>query len=256
MLRLQRLIQVVKYASNHSKNLGEKHLGKRWHIFSDMILCYAKYGIWTNQYVENGFHLLGKEEKKKLGLELLEKNRIRDDWYKDFVENRRFLCKYTQRKYELPGLRERRSKAYQKRYNMGKNCFVEHGVELSRQHYLNGSISIGDNVTLAKNVFIDYSGRVIIKNGVKMGAGVIIETHHRDLIENEKGNDVNIPTDLLIEENAYIGVRALILDSCNYIGKNARIGAGAVVTKDVPDNVTVVGVPAKIVKHHNAVMKV
>lgn len=251
MFRLQRFIQVIKYASIHSKKLGENTENGRWCVFNEMLSCYFKYRMWTNQYIKEEFHLLSKEEKKTRGLELLEKNHVRDDWYKDFVENRRFLCEYTQRKYELPSLREKRNKAYQKRYNMGKNCFVEHGVELSRQHYLNGSVSIGDNVTLAKNVFIDYSGQVIIKNGVKMGADVIIETHHRDLIENEKGNDVNIPTDLLIEENAYIGVRALILDSCNYIGKNARIGAGAVVTKDVPDNVTVVGVPAKIIRYHN-----
>jgi acetyltransferase-like isoleucine patch superfamily enzyme len=59
---------------------------------------------------------------------------------------------------------------------------------------------------------------------------------------------VNIPTKLVIEENAYVGVNAIILDSCNYIGKYARVGAGAVVTKDVPDYATVAGVPAKIVK--------
>lgn len=52
----------------------------------------------------------------------------------------------------------------------------------------------------------------------------------------------------MIEEGAVIGSRAIILNSCNYIGKNARVGAGAVVTKDVPDNAIVVGVPAHIVK--------
>ena len=57
-----------------------------------------------------------------------------------------------------------------------------------------------------------------------------------------------MPTKLVIRERAYIGSRAIILDSCNYIGKNARIGAGAVVTKDVPDNAVAVGVPAKVVK--------
>lgn len=66
-----------------------------------------------------------------------------------------------------------------------------------------------------------------------------------------KGEDVNIATSLRICEGAYIGSRAIILDSCNYIGKYARIGAGAVVTKDVPDYALVVGVPAKVVKMLN-----
>ena len=106
----------------------------------------------------------------------------------------------------------------------------------------------GDHVLFAKNVFIDYSGFVTIENNVKIAAGVSIESHHRDLEAKEKGLDVNIPTRLLIREGAYIGTHAIILDTCNYIGKNARIGAGAVVTKDVPDYATVVGVPAKVVK--------
>ena len=81
-----------------------------------------------------------------------------------------------------------------------------------------------------------------------MANGVIIETHHRDLEAYRDGHDVNIPTRLEIGEKAYLGSRAIILDSCNYIGKYARIGAGAVVTKDVPDYAVVVGVPAKVIK--------
>ena len=103
-------------------------------------------------------------------------------------------------------------------------------------------------MTLSRNVYIDYTGDVIIEDGVKIANGVIIESHHRDLEAYNQGKDVNIPTKLLIRENAYIGSRAVILDSCNHIGKNARIGAGAVVTKDIPDNAVAVGVPAKVVK--------
>ena len=97
-------------------------------------------------------------------------------------------------------------------------------------------------------MYLDYSGELIIEDNVGIASGVIIETHHRDLEAKIQGKDVNIPTKLLIRKNAYIGARAIILDSCNYIGVNARIGAGAVVTKDVPDNSVVVGVPGKVVK--------
>ena len=45
-----------------------------------------------------------------------------------------------------------------------------------------------------------------------------------------------------------IGANATVLPNCE-IGANVNVGAGAVVTTDLPDNVVVVGVPAKIIKH-------
>lgn len=204
--------------------------------------------MWTNQYVKEEFYNKSSEEKEKIGFEYKKKGYERDKWQKEFIEDRKFFLKYSQKKYELPHLRQKRTNAYRQKYNMGSGCFVEYDVELSRQHYLPGSIKIGNNVLLAKHVFIDYSGEVEIKDGVKIAASVKIESHHRDLKAYEKGLDVNIPTKLIIEENAYIGVNAIILDSCNYIGKHARIGAGAVVTKDIPDYATAVGVPAKVIR--------
>lgn len=55
---------------------------------------------------------------------------------------------------------------------------------------------------------------------------------------------------LRIANGVFVGARAIVLSSCHYIGNNAIIGAGAVVTKDVPDNAVVVGVPAKIIKYN------
>ena len=112
-------------------------------------------------------------------------------------------------------------------------------------------IQIGKNVLLSKNVYIDYSGELTIEDNVSLANGVIIETHHRDMSARLQGKDVNIPTKLLIREKAFLGARSVILDSCNYIGVNACIAAGAVVTKDVPDNAVVAGVPAKVIKWVN-----
>ncbi len=248
---VRRVKQVLKYGWQHAgRIMFEEKKGSLFKIliFFDIIYCYNAYRMWSNQYLKEHFWSMNKLEREKLGTEYKKQGRFRDEWQKDFQKNLKFLYKYTSRKYDLPHLRVRRTKAYAKQYNMGKGCLIEHNVELSRQHYLNGSITIGDHVLLAKNVFVDYSGFVTIESNVKIAAGVSIESHHRDLIAKEKGLDINIPTSLIIKEGAYIGVRAIILDSCNYIGKNARIGAGAVVTKDVPDYATVVGVPAKVVK--------
>lgn len=50
----------------------------------------------------------------------------------------------------------------------------------------------------------------------------------------------------VIGNNCFIGARAMVLGNVK-IGNNVKIGAGAVVLKDVPDNCTVVGIPARIV---------
>lgn len=172
--------------------------------------------------------------------------------YKKEQNVRRWILSlYSSKWFSLPKTFKMRIRAYQKHFNIGNNPIIEHDVWLTRTHGLKGLISIGNNVLLAKHVFIDYSGEVIIKDRVKIASGVNIESHHRDLEAYNRGLDVNIPTKLIIEENAYIGINAIILSSCNYIGKNVRIGAGAVVVKDIPDNAVAVGVPAKVVKYIN-----
>lgn len=254
MMRFHRIKQVVKYGWQHAGEISEDAFdGKnRISLFFDIFGCYRKYGMWSNQYLKERFWQLKKDQRATIGEKYREANHKKELWLKDFYENRKFLAKWS--KYEIESSakkREMRGNAYTQHYSMGEGCFVEYGVEFSRQHYLPGKIRIGKNITFAKNVFIDYSGEVVIDDNVKIAAGVNIESHHRDLEAYNQGKDINIPTPLHICENAYIGSHAIILDSCNYIGKNARVGAGAVVTKDVPDYAVAVGVPAKVVKFWN-----
>ena len=253
MSRLHRFKQVAQYGWKHARIISQEMFGRgRLPVFFDIIGCYWRYGMWSNQYLKERFWDKERLQRDKIGKQYREANLKRELWVKDFYDNRKFLAKWS--RYEIesnPRKREKRNKAYKERYFMGEGCFVEHGVEFSRQHHLPGTISIGDHVLFAKNVFIDYSGEVVIENNVKFGAGVSVESHHRDLEAFRDGKDINIPTKLHICDNAYIGTHSVILDSCNYIGKYARIGAGAVVTKDVPDYAVVVGVPAKVIKYLN-----
>ena len=53
-----------------------------------------------------------------------------------------------------------------------------------------------------------------------------------------------------ISDDAWIGVGVIVLDGVR-IGKGAVIGAGSVVTRDVPDNTIVAGVPAKVIRMRN-----
>ena len=167
----KRYKQVIRFAWNQSKELSAEIGKSRISLFFDMLRCYRKYLMWTNQYMKEKFHEKPSEEREEIGQKYYESGLIRDAWQKDFRENREFLIKYSDIKYEKASLREKRNEAYTKRYHAGKNLKVEYDVHLSRQHYLDGSISIGDNVLFAKHVFIDYSGELIIHNDVKISGG-------------------------------------------------------------------------------------
>ena len=251
-------MQVLKYGWQHSGEMAKRLFGddflffKRLPVMSDILHCYFKYKMWSNQYVQEHFWEKSKEERAIIGASYKEKGKNRDEWQASFQSDKKLFVKYGSPKYEI-GLkrRKRRSEVYRKHFNAGEGLFVEHSVEICRQHYLNGFISIGKNVLLAKHVFIDYSGEVIIKDDVCLTNGVIIESHHHPFHSNWKLDRNAVPSRLTIEQGAVIGSRAIVLASCHYIGKFARIGAGAVVSRDVPDYATVAGVPAKVIKVNN-----
>lgn len=254
MSNLHRIRQVAKYGWLHAGQISEKEFAgkKRWSLFLDIFSCYRKYGMWSNQYLKERYWELDKHGKEEVAKRYSEENRKREEWVKDFYENRKFLAKWS--RYEIEGdarKREKRNEAYAQRYGMGKGCIVEHGVELSRQHHLDGELKIGNYVRLCKDTFIDYSGGVELGDYVTLCYGTSIETHDHDLIEWGKGKEISIPSKLTIGEGAFIGLHTTILNSCNYIGKYARIGAGAVVTHDIPDYAMAVGVPARVVKFVN-----
>lgn len=215
----------------------------------DILFCFFRYRMWSSQYKDSEFYNLNKEQRKIIGKQCLESGIIRDKWQTDFRNNRKFLIKYSDKKYEKTSKRDKRRKAYTKKFNAGDNLQVEYDVNISRQHYLNGEITIGNNVLLAKHVFIDYSGGIEIGDNVQLTNGVIIETHrhpfHSDYRESRKLIE---STPLKIEEGVVLGSRSIIMPSCNKIGKYARIGAGAVVTRDIPDYAVAVGVPAKVIR--------
>lgn len=248
-MNIRRLNQVIRYGWKHAEQVAKETSKSRLSLFVDIMICYFRYNMWSNQYVKKRMWALSLDERSTIGMAVKEKNVAKEIWLKDHFDNLKFLTKWSQFKYEAsPTKQAKRIAAYRKRYAIGDGCHIGHNVMIDRHHFLNGSIKIGNHVLLCKNTHIDYSGNVVIEDNVKIAAGVTIESHHRDIDAYNEGKDVNIPTNIVIGEGAYIGLHVTILDSCNYIGKHSRIGAGAVVNKDIPDYSVAVGIPAKVVK--------
>lgn len=106
-------------------------------------------------------------------------------------------------------------------------------------------IEIHPGAVIENGVFIDHgSGLVIgetaiVESGAKLYHGVTLGGTGKDTGKRHPN----------IRRGALISANAQLLGPIE-IGENARVGASAVVTKDVPEAVTVVGVPAKIVRVH------
>jgi maltose O-acetyltransferase len=80
-----------------------------------------------------------------------------------------------------------------------------------------------------------------------MGPGVQIYTAAHDLLAEPRIRGIEVAKPITIEDNVWIGGSAVLLPGVT-VGLNAVVGAGAVVTKDVPPNAVVVGNPARVIR--------
>lgn len=112
--------------------------------------------------------------------------------------------------------------------NIGQNVYIDRNVSIGNGVKIQNNVSIYSNVTIHDSVFLGPS--CVFTNVINPRA--FIERKH------EYKNTV-------VNEGASIGANATIVCGHN-IGKYSFIGAGAVVTKDVPDYALMIGTPAKI----------
>lgn len=109
----------------------------------------------------------------------------------------------------------------------------------------------GKNTKVEDNVFINAGcqfqdqGGITIGEGALIGHNVVLATLNHDL--NPSRRQICIPSPIKIGKNVWIGSNSTILPGVD-IGDNSVIAAGAVVTKDVPANTIVGGVPARFIK--------
>ncbi len=167
------------------------------------------------------------------------------DYQLENLRLREMQIKYSSMYYTLPNTYQEKNDAYSKAFNTGEHFIVGYDTFIYRTHGLPGSITIMNNVTISDHCTIDYSGELIICNGVVISEGVKIYTHDHDVYKythKEKNNAIQKKT--IIKENVWIGAGSIILPGIT-IGQYSVIGAGSVVTHDVPDNCIYAGNPAK-----------
>lgn len=143
--------------------------------------------------------------------------------------------------------------------SLGSNVWIAEGCYLTawteyRGQYFMPEIIISDNVTIGPHAHITATNKIVIGNGVLTGKYITITDNSHGYFETKSDlNDLPINRPLfskgpvIIGNNVWIGDKAVILPDVK-IGEGSIIGAGAVVTKDVPPYCVIGGNPAKIIR--------
>ena len=111
----------------------------------------------------------------------------------------------------------------------------------------------GYNIEVGEDFFANYNfivldvGKVKIGEHVQCGPNVAIYTAGHPLHPDSRNSGYEYGIDITVGDNVWIGGNTCIMPGVN-IGNNVVIGAGSVVTKDIPDNMIAVGNPCKIVR--------
>ena len=109
----------------------------------------------------------------------------------------------------------------------------------------------GKNLHLGRNVFINLGCRFQDAGGISIGDGTLIGhgttlTTLNHAVDPDRRGDM-LPAPIVIGRKAWLGASVTVVPGVT-IGQGAIVGAGSVVTKDVPPNAIVAGVPAKLIR--------
>lgn len=126
-------------------------------------------------------------------------------------------------------------------YRIGKNTKVVGPL------YITGNLIVKDNCWIGKELYILGNGTVTIGNNCDIAPCVTFSTGGHDIGDSKRRAGAGKIFNITVNDGCWIGTRVTIINSTT-IGKSSVIGAGALVNKNVKDNVLVGGVPAKIIK--------
>ena len=126
----------------------------------------------------------------------------------------------------------------------GENCYIElpfhanwggHHVHFGSDVYANSNLTLVDD------------GHIYIGDKVMIGPNVTIATANHPIDPELRDKGLQYNRDVYVGENTWLGSGVVIVPGVR-IGKNVVIGAGSIVTKDIPDNVLAVGNPCRVLR--------
>jgi len=123
-----------------------------------------------------------------------------------------------------------------------KDAVIGNNCNICAHTLIENDVLVGNDVTIKSGVYL-WDG-IVIEDKVFIGPCVAFSNDKRP--RSKQYPERFLKT--IIKKNASIGANATILPGLT-LGENCMVGAGAVVTRDVPDNAVVVGNPAKIIKY-------
>jgi maltose O-acetyltransferase len=160
------------------------------------------------------------------------------------LEAERQKVKETLRRYnQTTAQSERQAILQQLLGHIGQNSVIEPPFYCAYGQ----NIYLGDHVFL--NVFCTIldCNEVHIGNHVMIGPSVQIYTPAHELQAEARNQGLEVAKPVVIEDNVWIGGGAILLPGVR-VGRNSVVGAGAVVTRDVPVDMVVAGNPARVIR--------
>ncbi len=118
---------------------------------------------------------------------------------------------------------------------------------LHRHYSFKYGISISPATPIGSGFYIAHYGGIVVNTDASIGKNCNLN-HVVTIAQTNRGKRKGVPT---IGDNVYIGPGAKIIGRVT-VGNNAAIGANCVVTKDVPDNAVVVGVPGRVISYEGS----
>lgn len=177
--------------------------------------------------------------------ERMQKGLVYNDFDQDLfnkrVEAKKLFIAYNKTEDEEVDLRNKIMKQLFK--NVGENVWIEPDFRCE----------FGKNITIGDNVYINFGCIILDCSEVTIGShtllgpniGLYAANHSTDATERINGGCYGKP--IHIGNNVWLGEDVKVLQGVT-IGDNTIIGAGSIVTKDIPDNVIAVGNPCKVIR--------